>query len=769
MHGSRRTSRLLLLLFFGSGFAALLYQMVWQRLLTLFGGADVYSVTIIVASFMAGLGFGSLAGGHVADRLGLRGRFLAFAGAELAIAAFALVSVPLLHDVLYARIAPMALSRLSTAGILLLTLLWPTFFMGMSLPLLAKAVSLRDSPPEAWIGTLYGANTLGAAAGSLVTVWVLARTVGFARAVEWGALLNLACAVGGLAMAAKAPRRDSDDRAERPVEGAREPVAPSTFSFPAWTLVYALSGFIALSLEILWFRILGVILKSNSFTFATLLAIYLTGVGGGALLGSRWGRRSARPGETFLLLQTAVVLYAGLSVALLTLLLGRVGTLELLWHYFGDYEALDVAVGLRDTLRFVVHGGHVVGLVQDQALLFLALYVVLPVTLIGVPTILMGASFSLLQRAAQTDHALVGRRVGGLQTANIVGSTVGTVVTGLGLLQILGSAWTLKLLVLLGGVFPILLMRTRPKARSVPIAAMGLALGIAWLVPDEVTLWSRLHGSSSGDIVVAEDGSGLSVLRNHDAATSVFVNGLGQSEIPYGGGHTRLGMLPVLLHPNPEAVAIIGLGSGDTVFSASGRQETKRLDCIEIVAPQLETLRLLSTRQPHRALTGLLGDGRIHYAFTDGRAFLLRSADRYDVIEADALRPSSAYSGNLYSIEYFTLVRSRLSAGGFGVTWGPTPRILETFRTVFPYVLRFDDILIGSGAPIPFDPATVETRLQDPFTRDQYRRGGIDAAAELASLLKHPPVVYGPHALRGTGLGMDVNTDLFPKDEYGVK
>jgi len=442
------------------------------------------------------------------------------------------VSVPLLHDVLYARIAPLALSRLATAGILLLTLLWPTFFMGMSLPLLAKAVSLRDSPPEAWIGTLYGANTLGAAAGSLVTAWVLARTVGFARAVDCGVLLNLACAAGGFAMAARAPRLDPVEDRPQPTETPRGPIAPATFSFPTWTLVYATSGFIALSLEILWFRILGVILKSNSFTFATLLAIYLMGVGGGALLGGRWARRTARPGEAFLLLQTAVALYAGLSVALLTGALGRTDVLDLLWHYLGDYEALDVAVGLHDTLRFVIHGGRVAGLVQDQAFLFLTLYVVLPVALIGVPTLLMGASFSLLQRATQTDPALVGRRVGGLQTANIAGSTVGTVVTGLGLLQVFGSAWTLKLLVLLGGVFPILLMRARPNRPRLPVAALGLALGVAWLAPDEATLWSRLHGSSTDDIVVAEDGSGLSILRDHDQATSVFVNGLGQSEIP---------------------------------------------------------------------------------------------------------------------------------------------------------------------------------------------------------------------------------------------
>ncbi len=222
-------------------------------------------------------------------------------------------------------------------------------------------------------------------------------------------------------------------------------------------------------------------------------------------------------------------------------------------------------------------------------------------------------------------------------------------------------------------------------------------------------------------------------------------------------------MLPVLLHPDPRRVAIVGLGSGDTVFSASGRQETERIDCIEIVAPQLETLRRLAARHAYPALTGLLGDGRIRYTFTDGRAFLARRPDLYDVIEADALRPSSAYSGNLYSVEYFTLVRHRLKPGGFGVTWGPTPRILETFRAVFPHVLRFDDILIGSESPIPFDRGALEMRLGDPFTRDQYRRGGLDAVHELAPVLKRPPVAYGPDAARS-----NVNTDLFPKDEYGV-
>ncbi len=127
--------------FLCSGFAALLYQMIWQRLLTLFGGADVYSVTLIVSAFMAGLGLGSLAGGHVADRLTLRRRLHAFALSELAIAAFGAASVWILYDVLYARLGPVDLPPWATAAVLFGVLLWPTFFMGVSLPLLSRALA----------------------------------------------------------------------------------------------------------------------------------------------------------------------------------------------------------------------------------------------------------------------------------------------------------------------------------------------------------------------------------------------------------------------------------------------------------------------------------------------------------------------------------------------------------------------------------------------------------------------------------------------------
>jgi spermidine synthase len=245
----------------------------------------------------------------------------------------------------------------------------------------------------------------------------------------------------------------------------------------------------------------------------------------------------------------------------------------------------------------------------------------------------------------------------------------------------------------------------------------------------------------------------------------VFVNGLGQSWIPYtrvNSVHSQLGVLPVMLHPAPREVAVIGLGSGDTLYSLGGREETMAITCIEIVEPQLESLRLLQQRRPYGGLESVLNDTRIRFVFTDGRIYLGNNSKKYDVIEADALRPNSAFAGNLYSYEYFMLLKSRLNPGGLAVTWSPTLRVTETFVKAFPYVLRFDSILIGSADPIDFDPAAIRSRVGSSFTQAYFAKAGIDVKGLVLPYLdrKLDQIERRWYAL------YDVNTDLFPKDEY---
>jgi spermidine synthase len=249
--------------------------------------------------------------------------------------------------------------------------------------------------------------------------------------------------------------------------------------------------------------------------------------------------------------------------------------------------------------------------------------------------------------------------------------------------------------------------------------------------------------------------------------TVVYVNGLSHSQLPFGGVHTVLGALPALIHPAPARIAVIGLGSGDTTWAIGGREETQQIDSIEIIGPVLDSLREIAGRLPYPGLPHLLIDRRVRHHLSDGRAFLLKSAIRYDIIEADALFPGSAYAGNLYSVEYFTLLRSRLAPGGFAVTWAATPRVIDSLVAVFPHVLVAGDVAIGSESPIAFDPAVVRRRLDLPFTAAHYSAGHVNLVEELRMYVDRPPRIFDSQFDR-RGL-RDVNRDLFPGDEFRVK
>lgn len=738
-------------------------QTIWQRLLTLFGGSDVQSVTVIVAAFMAGLGAGSWAGGHLADRLAARARFLAFAGAEAGIGLFGLASVPLYHGFLYGWLGERGLPLPVVALVLFLTLLLPTFLMGLSLPLLGKALTEGQPDVGRRLGALYGWNTLGAAAGALTGLLVLARLYGFTHALALAASLNGVCAVLAVALG----RDNTVATSIAPVPApSSAPVVPEAYPLRTWILVYGLSGFVALSLEVFWFRVLGVMLKSSSFTFSVLLFVYLSGIGLGALLGGRIVRRVGRPARVFLAVQAAIPLYAAGSLALLLGgLAGGWTGLDLIRSYLGGPNGLKFSHHVPALVTTFISLGPLDPSVRAVASSFTQIYLALPAALVLAPTLLMGMSFAFLQQAVQTDPGWLGRRLGVLQAANIAGSTLGAVLTGLVLLAGIGSMGTLRALVVLGAVFTWL--ATAAFARSVRI---GLTVGLAALglasVPGPATLWATLHTAPASGVLFAEDGAGVAVLKDQAEGreVGVFVNGQAHSTLPWGGVHTVLGTLPVVLHPAPRLVAAIGLGSGDTLFAMASRREVLRIECVEILEPQWHTLRALEGRHRFPGLEGLFADPRIRFSFGDGRAFLLRDRRRFDVIEADALFPDSAYSGNLYSLEYFDLVRRRLAPGGLAVTWEPTPRVRRTFLKAFPHVKAFENILVGSNEPIAFDREAVWARVRSPFTAAHFERAGIAIEALLAGVLGPEPRSFGPRFDRA-GLD-DLNSDLDPRDEF---
>jgi predicted membrane-bound spermidine synthase len=760
--------------FFTSGFAALLYQVIWQRVLALFSGADVFSVTIIVAAFMGGLGCGNLAGGHLADRVSRTTCLLLFAGAELAIAAFALVSRPLYYDVLYASVGDRMLPTLAVGTMLFVSLLWPTFFMGLSLPLLARGLTTAIEDAARVIGSLYGWNTLGAAVGAFATPWLLLRHFDFETCLWIGAGMNAACAVVVLAIRKRASDAEARN-APTPLASAPSGTAP-IFGLGAWLTIYALSGAIALSLEIAWFRVLGVIMKSTSFTFGTLLGVYLSGIAIGSIIGSyAASRRDANPVARFLWLQTGVTVYATAALA------------ALLWLIDSDAERMPSLVRFLRSLEPLPIDVALIGLANDPlgwispddgydryARMFLLLYVAIPVLLIGPPTFAMGLSFPWLQRAIQSDARWIGRRVGWLQTANIAGSLVGSLITGFVMLPLMGSSGTFRSLTLAAATFPLLalgasfriaLTRTGPAIGLAVLAAAALSL------PAGSSFWAALHGIGPRQILIEEDASGVSALVPLTGAPerSLTAGGAEVSTLPFGGYegmHTLLGAIPVLLHPSPKRVAVIGLGSGDTLYAAASRPQAEEVVGIEIIGSQLDLLRHFQSLGGDPGLGALFAHPRTRIRISDGRTFVRRDPVPYDVIQADALRPTAAYSGNLYSLEYFRQIGASLAPDGMAVTWMPTERVKRTLLHAYPHVLMLGSIGIGSSVPIPFERRTLERAAGNPEVRAHFRAAGIDIEALLTRHLDAGPIlVFDPSDPRPDG---DINSDLFPRDEFLV-
>ena len=763
-------------IFFVSGFAALVYQVIWQRLLAIFSGADVYSATIVVAVFMTGLGCGSLAGGMLADRLSRIANVALFAAAELGIALFGFASRVVLYDWLYGRFGDLAAQPALTAAVLFVTLLWPTFLMGVSLPLLARAMTWSIEAAASTTGWLYACNTLGAALGALCAIWSLVPRYGLEGGLAFAATLNLTCAALALLVIAGLFLTGSSTGSSHAVSGRMRDELPKEtpsaipFGYSSWLGLYVLSGFLALSLEIVWFRLLGVMLKSTALTFGTLLAQYLFWLATGSALGSLVAKYVKRPALAFLAVQTMAAVYAGLGLSLVLGHVGRSASLSWLRDYFAGYEPIHpeaTASAIRTFLNGLIGGTPSIDALPGD---FLWLYFALPALFIGPATLLMGLAFPLVQRVVQTDLAVVGRRVGNVLLANIAGSTAGTILTGSLFLTWLGTPGTLRLLVALSSVFALCAMRlifSSRRNRRLGYATVGvLTIVVVATMPPATPLWAQLHGTSGTEVAFAEDASGLAVLKNRggrrEDGIHVYINGLGQSEIPYGNTiQTLLGAMPAMIHPNPREAAVVGLGSGNTLASLAGRKELQRITSIEIVAPLLGLLRSSTSRIGYSGMTAMLDDPRIEHVAGDGRLFIRQSNRKFDIIEADALRPVSAYSGNLYSMEYFELLRAHLQPSGLAVSWAPTERVERTFTAVFPHVAQYGPVFIGSNEPVVIDRDAISKRLAHPDTQRYYARLGLDIRTLLERFIWSPVMRH-----REDHAADAVNSDLFPRDEF---
>ncbi len=731
------TLRLTAALYLFSGVAALVYQVAWQRILALYTGVGLYSIAVIVAAFMAGLGAGSHLGGLWSARLGRRAALSRFALVETAIGAFGIASPWVYYDWLYPIASHLPVPSWPAGLVHFAALGPPTLLMGISLPLLTRAVVPGVREASHSIGLLYALNMAGAGLGALATPWLLVPHLGIRGALVAAGVTSTMVGLGGLALL----RRVRDDvpaapEEEVPALAAAEPPGSQPFRF--WLGLYAFSGFVALSLEITWFRILDVAVKSTAFTFGTVLAVYLLGAAAGCLVATALVERVRRPLRVFLLAQCAMLVVTAGGMLMLAHGMPNESFYRAYWRGYNFFD---------------------LGQAHDAAAL-LRLYVQLPLLLFGLPTVLMGFSFPVLQRAVHDDVRDTGRKVGLLQAANIAGCVAGSLLVGLLAVQAIGTAGTLRLLVLAGVVFAALGWRRYGRVFAAPLLAV---VALAAALPDGEALWRRLHGlPTDARALFDEDATGVVAITEEpkDARWRfrLSINGKGNSWFPFGGAHTALGAVPAIVHPAPRRVAIVGLGSGDTAWAAGCRSETESVTVIELSSPQPRILRRLLPFASFPALTRFLDDPRVTMRIADGRQVLQSEPETYDLIEADAIWPQAAYSGNLYSLEFFELVARRLRPGGIACTWAPTPRVHATFLRVFPHVLEVADggILVGSREPLPIEPGTWRRRLE--ASADYLGRAHTELVHQRVMRL----VPADPPA------DIPLNRDLFPRDEFAV-
>ena len=658
---TRPLAGLVYLLFFVSGFPALIYQIVWQRSLFAIFGITVESVTVVVTCFMLGLGLGSLGGGRLSQSRTLSPLAI-FGLVECGIAAFGALSLRLFDRVgALAVDAPGAL----TAAVVFALVLIPTVLMGSTLPLLFAAL-LRDSRNVGrTVGLLYFVNTLGSATACFVAAGFTMRWLGQSGSVAMAAGMNAVLGVLVLLLARVSGgwRSTASRESVRP-SGPREALLP----FPFAAGLVALAGFISLSYEIVWFRAYSFTSGSDARTFAHVLGAYLVGLALGSLVSGALCRAlGAGDVPKYLRLGALFIIAANVLAYLTVPVLARSVTA---WHH-------------ASTLPLVAAGAALLG-------------AVLPL----VTHIAIGAG----------DRAGIGLSY--LYLANILGSAAGSFVTGF----IALDHWSLERICVALALFGISL-----GALVMLAAARGAGERAGTVVAAGAVAASLLisHGALFEDLyerLQLKREYAPSLRFAHTVETKAGVITVSSGGTVYGGGvldgRFNVGLVDdtnwILrayaigaVHPAPREVLMIGLGSGSWAQVIAHNPDVTRLTIVEINRGYVELMGMYPDVQ------SLLTNPKVTIALDDGRRWLRRHAERrFDVVVMNTTWNWRAHASNMLSREFLQLIRGRLNPGGvlfYNTTWSGEAQI--TGLTVFPHGLRMINCLFLSDTPITFDRA----------------------------------------------------------------
>jgi spermidine synthase len=769
--GSRKLSPAflcLMCLFVASGATGLIYEILWARMLGLTFGATTLAVSTVLAAFMGGLALGSALAGRLARRI--TKPVSAYGWMEIGIAVYALL-VPFLFqsvDDLYAyawrQLHPgfFAFTFLRFA-LSCLMLLVPTTLMGATLPVLAAAL-LRSKDHDAnSVTRLYACNLVGAILGTLLAGFVLLPALGVSRTIVVAAGINIFVGVIALVL-----QRRSFGDVSRQIDADLDVPAVVVDRARFWLVAAFVSGFVTISTQVAWTRILTMIIGSSTYAFSIVVALFLIGLAGGAWIVGRKDR-SARLRRTILVVEviTAVSLLLSLFV------LNRI-------------PALLISLGLKFQ-------------VSSWAGL-LALQIISATLLILVPALLMGLVMPLVLVWASNQPGGAGR-VGRSYAVNTIGAITGAFVTGFVLIPKTSIRFTLLLcatfcLFVAGLAYKPVRRTLEPalqRTLTLNLAAV-LAIVLFILAPpmnladlsigayDSLVrvLAQTREGTNDNEranepnihkLLMYREGPTATVSVRQDGATvSMAINGRTNASDSIYDMPTQvmLGQLPMLIAPQRNNGLIIGYATGVTV-GAMLQSPIQSVTCLELEPATVDGSRFFEhvNNRP-------LDDPRTQLIIDDARTYLRVTRARYDVIVSEPSHPWVPGVANLFTQEFFELGRSRLSDQGIFVQWVQIYQlsteslrsVLATYHKVFPHVLVFrvgglssgkDLLLVGSNQPLKLD--QLSERLTDQRIANELRRVNLNSEADVRSWFVCDESRLGP-AVAGAQINTDDNMHI---------
>jgi spermidine synthase len=694
--GLRPFLPVLLFLFVGSGCAALIYEVVWFQLLQLAIGSSAISLGVLLGTFMGGMCLGSLLLPKYVPATAHPLRV--YAAIEAGIGVFglaALLGIPMV-DRAYAAVANAdggALNvalRAVAAGICLVP---PTLLMGASLPAMARWV---EATPQgvSWLGFFYGGNIAGAVFGSLLAGFYLLRMHEVAAATGVAVAINGAVAATGWLLATRAPYQPAAAQ-----EGAPGQQAPRRDAWPVYVAI-GLSGMCALGAEVVWTRLLALMMGATVYTFSIILAVFLAGLGIGSALGSLAGRRGAR-------------LALGYAQA------GAAMTVAWAAYTLSDslpYWPVNPLLASSPWFNFQID-------------LMRTLWTVFPAAC------LWGASFPLALAGAASPEQDTGRLVGGVYAANTVGAILGAVGFSVVFIPWLGTRNAERLLVALAAAAALLVFThgwrwvTAGATAAIAAALIATLDPVPWLA---VAYGRRmLTAQSVGRPLYQGDGMNSSIVVSQLDYGAIYFHVSGKVEAstePFDMRLERmLGHIPALVHRGPKSVLVVGFGAGVTAGTFVVHPEVQRIEICELEKIIPPATGRYFARENH----GVYTDRRTRIHYDDARHYVLTMKDNFDLITSDPIHPWVKGTATLYSKEYFEACKRHLNPGGVMSQWVPlyesdpdtVKSELATFFEVFPNGTvwandnagqGYDLVLLGQREETRIDLDALEARLSLP-------------------------------------------------------